>query len=431
MIFADGFESGDLSAWSSAVTDGPDLNSSAAAALVGSFGLQAVIDNNTSIYVTDNTPNAEPRYRARFHFDPNSIGMANGDWHDLLQGYAGSTAVVRVQFGFFAGDYLVRASLLNDGINWTNTPWFILSDAAHAVEIDWRAATSPSAFDGGLTLWIDGVQRADLTGVDNDTRRIDSARLGAVSGVDTGTRGTYYVDAFKSSRQTYIGPDPGAPPPPPTPTPMPDLIFTDGFESGNLLAWSSVTTDINDPGDPSVNTAAALAGAFGLQITVDNNNPVYLTDDSPNAEPRYRARFYFDPNSIGMNNGNNHVIFYGYSGAAQVLRVQFRRLGGMYQLRAGLRKNGAGWTDTAWFTITDAAHFIELEWRAATAAGADDGGLTFWIDGAQQADLVGIDNDTRRIGSVQLGAAIGVDTGTRGTYYFDAFESRRQTYIGP
>lgn len=24
-----------------------------------------------------------------------------------------------------------------------------------------------------------------------------------------------------------------------------------------------------------------------------------------------------------------------------------------------------------------------------------------------------------------------VDTGTRGTYYLDAFESRRQTYIGP
>jgi len=26
---------------------------------------------------------------------------------------------------------------------------------------------------------------------------------------------------------------------------------------------------------------------------------------------------------------------------------------------------------------------------------------------------------------------LGVDTGTRGTYYFDAFESRWQTYIGP
>jgi hypothetical protein len=55
-------------------------------------------------------------------------------------------------------------------------------------------------------FWIDGVQQADLTGVDNDTRRIDQSRLGAVSGVDNGTRGTYFFDAFESRRSTYIGP---------------------------------------------------------------------------------------------------------------------------------------------------------------------------------------------------------------------------------
>ena len=41
------------------------------------------------------------------------------------------------------------------------------------------------------------VQQADLTGVDNDTRRIDQVRLGAVSGMDSGTRGTYFFDAFE------------------------------------------------------------------------------------------------------------------------------------------------------------------------------------------------------------------------------------------
>jgi hypothetical protein len=35
---------------------------------------------------------------------------------------------------------------------------------------------------------------------------IDQARLGAASGVDTGTRGTYFFDAFESRRSTYIGP---------------------------------------------------------------------------------------------------------------------------------------------------------------------------------------------------------------------------------
>jgi hypothetical protein len=64
-------------------------------------------------------------------------------------------------------------------------------------------------------------------------------------------------------------------------------------------------------------------------------------------------------------------------------------------------------------------------------SGANNGGLTFWIDGVQQADLTGVDNDTRRIDHVRLGAASGVDNVTRGTCFFDTFESRRSTYIGP
>ena len=35
---------------------------------------------------------------------------------------------------------------------------------------------------------------------------VDRVRLGALSGIDTGTRGTYYFDAFESHRQNYIGP---------------------------------------------------------------------------------------------------------------------------------------------------------------------------------------------------------------------------------
>ena len=51
---------------------------------------------------------------------------------------------------------------------------------SHFIELDWRAATGVGANNGGLTLWIDGVQQADLTGVDNDTWRVDRARLGAL-----------------------------------------------------------------------------------------------------------------------------------------------------------------------------------------------------------------------------------------------------------
>jgi hypothetical protein len=206
------------------------------------------------------------------------------------------------------------------------------------------------------------------------------------------------------------------------------LIFADGFEAGNLSAWTSSSIDA---GDLSVSPAAALTGSQGLQALIDDTNAIYVTDDRPNAEPRYRARFYFDLNSLTMANGDAHIIFRGYSGSTIVLRVEFGFSAGTYQLRAALLNDGTGWMESTWFTLADAPLAIELDWRAASAVGANDGGLTLWIDGTQQANLIGIDNDTRRMDRIWLGAAAAIDAGTSGTYFFDTFESRRQSYIGP
>lgn len=169
-----------------------------------------------------------------------------------------------------------------------------------------------------------------------------------------------------------------------------------------------------------------------MSALIDSNGPIGVQDNTPNAETRYRARFYFDPNGISMRNGNAHQIFQGLTNAnIPVVRIEFRRSAGNYQIRGAIRNDGGGWTNASWFTISDTAHFIEFDWKAATAAGTNDGNLTLWIDGALQANLTGINNDTRRINLVRLGAVTGVDPRTRGTYYFDAFESRRQSYIGP
>ena len=206
-IFASSFESGDLSDWSGSATGGGDLSVSPAAALSGANGLQAVINDTTVLSVTSDHPNAEPRYRLRFYFDPNSIAMADGDAHIILRGYHGSSTVaLRVEFGFAASGYQIRVGLVDDGTGWTETSWVPLTDAPHAIELDWRAATGAGANNGGLTFWVDGAQAADLTGIDNDTRRIDRLLLGALAGLDAGTRGTYFFDAFDSRRQSYIGP---------------------------------------------------------------------------------------------------------------------------------------------------------------------------------------------------------------------------------
>ena len=582
-IFNDSFESGNLSAWSPCMIDAGDLSASAAAKLVGNFGMQALLDDNVAIYCTSDHPTAETRYVASFYFDPNSITMVNGDTHTIFGGYMGtSTLVLRLQFRRSSSLYQVQAAILNDGSTFTPGGWVTIGDAPHQIKLDWRAATAAGANNGALTMWIDGAQQSNLTGMDNDTRRIDRVRLGAVAAIDTGTRGTYYFDAFTSNRGDG-GPTPtatltvnktgtgsGTVTSNPagincgstcsadfnidtvvtltatadagstftgwsgggcsgigmcqvtlaadttvtanfdlqtsshtlvvnktgtgsgTVTSNPagincgadcseayltstsvtltattaagstftgwsgggcsgtgtcivtmasdtsvtanfnlvssDLIFKDDFEGCNLSAWSSSTTDA---GDLSAG-APGLVGNCSMRGLLDDNVLIYVTSDHPNAEPRYRARFYFDPNSITMVNGDLHRIFYGYSGATKVvLRLDFRRSNNLYQLRAGILTDGSAWRNSTWFTITDGPHSIEIDWRAATSAGANNGILTFWIDGVQKANLTAVDNDTWRIDRVRLGAVNGIDTGTRGTYYFDAFESRRQTYIGP
>ncbi|MGQ0601610.1 MAG: LamG-like jellyroll fold domain-containing protein [Anaerolineales bacterium] len=214
-----------------------------------------------------------------------------------------------------------------------------------------------------------------------------------------------------------------------TATPLPDLIFADGFESGSFSAWSSATTD---NGSLSVSPASALIGARGMQANINDNNVIFVTDNTPNSETRYRARFYFDPNSIPMGNSDAHYVLYGLNASSTVvLRMEFGRVSGAYALRAGIRNDASGWTTSNWVTLTDTTHFAEIDWRASTVAGANNGGLTFWVDGTQQANLTGVDNDTRRVDRINLGAVGSIDNGTRGVTFFDAFVSRRNTYIGP
>jgi hypothetical protein len=206
--------------------------------------------------------------------------------------------------------------------------------------------------------------------------------------------------------------------------PLPDLIFADGFESGDFSAWSDSRTD---SGDLSVSSAAAIAGAYGMQAVLDDTNTIFVTDERPASEPRYIAGFSFDPNSIAMLSGDSHYLFYGLNiSSTVVVRIQFRISQGSYEIRGAVFNDAGGSTNTAWVPISDAPHRIEFDWRAATAAGANDGAFTLSIDGQQQGNLTGIDNDTYRVDRVRLGAVASIDTGTLGTTYFDDFESRRQ-----
>jgi hypothetical protein len=199
-VFSDGFESGNLSAWSGKMRDGGDLAVTSAAAMVGQKGMRALMDDNHSLFVQDDTPNNLAVYNANFHFDPNSVAMANLDLLALFIAYdSGATFVpaIRVDLRFFNGAYQLRARSRNDNLTWTATAWFTITDGEHQIEVEWDGASLPGQNDGKLKFKIDGVVKADRGGIDSDTFRVDRARLGVI-GVDTGTRGTVFFDQFES-----------------------------------------------------------------------------------------------------------------------------------------------------------------------------------------------------------------------------------------
>jgi hypothetical protein len=213
-----------------------------------------------------------------------------------------------------------------------------------------------------------------------------------------------------------------------------DLIFQDGFETSDLSRWSAAQTDGFDL--DAAGGAAAMGGtATGLQAFVDDTNPLFVQDDTPGAEDRYRARFYFDPNGFdpGEAAGFRRVrLFIGFSAAGErLVTVVLRRLGGEFAVAARLRRDDGTREETGFFPITDAPHVLELDWMRSSGPGAYDGQFVLRLDETVVSTLFGIDNDRSPLEFARLGVMTLKTPLASGTVFFDQFESRRRRYVGP
>jgi RHS repeat-associated protein len=93
------------------------------------------------------------------------------------------------------------------------------------------------------------------------------------------------------------------------------------------------------------------------------------------------------------------------------------------------RDNGT-WGTPITTQVTDEVHGVEVEWRASSGAGQDDGLLRLWLDETQIGQILSVDNDTYVVDGVRMGVLTPPASTTSGTLCFDAFESRRSSYIG-
>jgi lamin tail-like protein len=206
-----------------------------------------------------------------------------------------------------------------------------------------------------------------------------------------------------------------------------DMIFADDFEGGTLAAWSAASTD---GGDLAVAPEAALGStSAGLRALVNDTNGLFVEDDTPLDENRYRARFLFDPNGFDPGEGQGHLrtrlfILFEENPTRRLMAVVLRRLAGAYSLEVRTRVDSNAQVDTGFFPITDAPHSVEIDWRRSSGPDASDGELALWLDGVPTADETGLDNSVSAVDFVRLGA-LSVKSGASGTLFLDEFISRR------
>lgn len=421
-VFEDGFESGTLSAWGYATTDGGDLSVSASAAAIGNYGMQAAINDKHSLTVYDYNPNAEKRYNARFYFNPNSVQIAEDDGYVLFAASADTAdwvacVTLQQQGAYYSlslcGKEDTGARFKSDEI--------LIANQWQALELEWQAASAAGANDGFINLYIGDQLAASIINLDNDTHAITRVSLG-VQDVDGGN-GALYFDGFASSIGLHIGLDGNAPSTPGL-LARPEEIFNADFESGALAEWSSAITD---GGDLSVTADSANQSDYGLQAAINDTNALKLSDSSPADETRYRAKFSFHPNSLSMENHANHVIFEGADDdrGTTVFQIELFYENGVYQLRPRVKNDAYAFVNGAKQTITNDWHILEIEWQTSSAPTANDGFLSFWIDGTLVETIGALDLDAFRLDQIKLGAVSGIDATTSGAVFFDDFVSTR------
>lgn len=209
-----------------------------------------------------------------------------------------------------------------------------------------------------------------------------------------------------------------------------------------LSAWSGAVTD---GGKLSVSNQAAMAGtAFGMEVFVDNQTDKYVFDETPVDEPRYRVRFYLDTNDYlpgPAAQDRRARVLLGLDTSPTVTRsltvvlIRLGTQGGQYMMFFRARQNNGTFADSPFINITNGAHWIEVDWQRASTPSGTDGQVRIWIDGGASegvptAVISNIANGNQGVDRTWMGT-INIKPGASGTLFFDEFESRRQTYIGP
>jgi hypothetical protein len=200
--------------------------------------------------------------------------------------------------------------------------------------------------------------------------------------------------------------------------------------AGLLLASTAAAGVVDPNGDLQVISGDPLAGQFSARITIDDDDRVYLRDESPEGLEVYRARFLWNRNTLVLPETKRLKLLTGFSESPAQKRIVTLTLREGddfhgHELRLKVRGDDELWTGTRWQLLGALPDLVPvtLEWRRASGPDAEDGEVRLWVDGLLAGELFGVDNSTWALDRVHFGVVSAPKPGTTGTLEIDSFES--------
>ena len=185
-------------------------------------------------------------------------------------------------------------------------------------------------------------------------------------------------------------------------------------------------------GTIEVAAAAALVGSYGCAMTPLNGYAMYAYVYYPVCR-RFRFSFYWNQNTFALDDAG---YFYTARplGYMSVFYLSYIRAGSTYYLKPEAYDDAVGVVHGTSTTVPAGTHHFEIDWKASSAPGANDGFMRFWKDDVsvtQPAALETLDNDTVFVTNLTFPGYSAAAFNSNGTYYLDQIRANNDgTVIG-
>jgi len=205
------------------------------------------------------------------------------------------------------------------------------------------------------------------------------------------------------------------------------FIFASNFADG-LAGWAGVVGNVQanqpaavGPEGGAMGMAAVIAAPALNGLLADGPKPAYVVDASPAAEVSYDASFWFDPNSVDLDDGEVDIFVGTDVDGNAIFGVELEPDSddeGKFEISAWALF-GEEDEETESVYLSDGPHQIEVVWQSGATAE-----FSLMIDGQLIQKLTG-DSSATKLEDVFLGPSSSLAAGATGTMFFDEFASNR------